>query len=42
MFTHLGRITPGLDADILAVDGDPVADPEALHRIRPSTLAAPR
>jgi imidazolonepropionase-like amidohydrolase len=29
-----GRIAPGYDADILAVDGDPVADPEALHRIR--------
>jgi hypothetical protein len=29
-----GRIAPGFDADILAVDGDPVAEPEALHRIR--------
>ena len=29
-----GRIAPGFDADILVVDGDPVADPEALHRIR--------
>jgi imidazolonepropionase-like amidohydrolase len=29
-----GRIAPGFDADILAVDGDPIADPEALHRIR--------
>src|SRR5215470_8419344 len=29
-----GRVAPGFDADILAVDGDPVADPEALHRIR--------
>jgi imidazolonepropionase-like amidohydrolase len=29
-----GRITPGFDADILAVDGDPIADPDALHRIR--------
>lgn len=29
-----GRIAPGFDADILAVDGDPVADPGALHRIR--------
>ena len=28
------RIAPGLDADILAVDGDPIADPEALHCIR--------
>jgi imidazolonepropionase-like amidohydrolase len=29
-----GRLAPGFDADILAVDGDPIADPEALHRIR--------
>ena len=29
-----GRIAPGFDADILAVDGDPVADPGALHHIR--------
>jgi imidazolonepropionase-like amidohydrolase len=29
-----GRIAPGFDADILAVDGDPIADPAALHRIR--------
>jgi imidazolonepropionase-like amidohydrolase len=29
-----GRIAPGFDADILAVDGDPIADPDALHRIR--------
>jgi imidazolonepropionase-like amidohydrolase len=29
-----GRVAPGFDADILAVDGDPVADPDALHRIR--------
>ena len=29
-----GRIAPGFDADILAVDGDPVTDPDALHRIR--------
>jgi imidazolonepropionase-like amidohydrolase len=29
-----GRIVPGFDADILAVDGDPVADLAALHRIR--------
>jgi imidazolonepropionase-like amidohydrolase len=29
-----GRIAPGFDADILAVDGDPVADPGTLHRIR--------
>jgi imidazolonepropionase-like amidohydrolase len=29
-----GRIAPGFDADILAVDGDPITDPAALHRIR--------
>jgi len=29
-----GRVVPGFDADILAVDGDPIADPDALHRIR--------
>jgi imidazolonepropionase-like amidohydrolase len=29
-----GRIAPGFDADILAVDGDPLADPAALHRVR--------
>ncbi len=29
-----GRIAPGYEADILAVDGDPVTDPGALHRIR--------
>jgi imidazolonepropionase-like amidohydrolase len=29
-----GRTAPGFDADILAVDGDPVADPGSLHRIR--------
>ena len=29
-----GRIAPGFDADILAVDGDPIADPDALDRIR--------
>ena len=29
-----GRIAPGFDADILAVDGDPVTDPGSLHRIR--------
>lgn len=29
-----GRIAPGYDADILAVDGDPLDDPAALHRIR--------
>lgn len=29
-----GRIAPGFDADILAVDDDPVADLAALHQIR--------
>ncbi|HYJ67251.1 MAG TPA: amidohydrolase family protein [Nocardioidaceae bacterium] len=29
-----GRIAPGFDADIIAVDGDPMADLGALHRIR--------
>jgi imidazolonepropionase-like amidohydrolase len=28
-----GRLAPGYDADVLAVDGDPLADPAALHRI---------
>jgi imidazolonepropionase-like amidohydrolase len=29
-----GRLAPGFDADLLVVDDDPLADPEALHRIR--------
>ena len=29
-----GRIAPGYDADLLAVDGDPLADPAALRRVR--------
>ncbi|MGN9914697.1 metal-dependent hydrolase family protein [Phytohabitans sp. LJ34] len=29
-----GKILPGYDADILAVDGDPLRDPAAIHRIR--------
>ncbi len=29
-----GRIAPGFDADIIAVDGDPITDPESLHRLR--------
>lgn len=28
-----GRIAPGYDADILAVAGDPVAEPAAIHRL---------
>jgi imidazolonepropionase-like amidohydrolase len=29
-----GRIAVGLDADVVAVDGDPLTDVAALHRIR--------
>lgn len=29
-----GRLAPGFDADVLAVDGNPLADVAALHRIR--------
>jgi imidazolonepropionase-like amidohydrolase len=29
-----GRIAPGYDADLLVVDGDPLSDPDAMHRIR--------
>ncbi len=29
-----GRLMPGFDADLLAVDGDPLIDPGALHRVR--------
>lgn len=29
-----GRIAAGYDADLLVVDGDPLADPETLHSIR--------
>jgi imidazolonepropionase-like amidohydrolase len=29
-----GRLAPGFDADVLAVDGDPLTDPDAIHRIR--------
>ena len=29
-----GRVSAGFDADLLAVDGDPLTDPEAIHRIR--------
>lgn len=29
-----GRLAAGYDADILAVDGNPLHDPDALHRIR--------
>ena len=30
--TSKGRLRPGFDADVLAVDGDPLADPGALRR----------
>jgi imidazolonepropionase-like amidohydrolase len=29
-----GRIAPGYDADILAIDGNPLTNPEAIHRIK--------
>lgn len=29
-----GRVTPGYDADLLAIDGDPLADATALQRVR--------
>jgi imidazolonepropionase-like amidohydrolase len=29
-----GHLRPGYDADILAIDGDPLSDPAALHAIR--------
>jgi imidazolonepropionase-like amidohydrolase len=29
-----GRIAAGFDADLLAVDGDPIRNPETIHRIR--------
>lgn len=29
-----GRIAAGFDADLLAVDGNPLTDPDAIHRIR--------
>jgi imidazolonepropionase-like amidohydrolase len=30
----LGAIAPGLEADLVAVEGDPVKDPTALQRVR--------
>jgi imidazolonepropionase-like amidohydrolase len=29
-----GRLAPGFDADLLAVDGDPLHEPAALRRVR--------
>jgi imidazolonepropionase-like amidohydrolase len=29
-----GRIAPGFDADIIAVDGNPLDDPAAIRRLR--------
>jgi imidazolonepropionase-like amidohydrolase len=29
-----GRVAPGYDADLLIVDGDPLTEPDALHRIK--------
>lgn len=28
-----GQIATGYDADLIAVDGDPLTDPDAIHRI---------
>jgi imidazolonepropionase-like amidohydrolase len=37
-----GRLATGFDADILAVDGNPLTDPAALHRIRAVFLRGER
>ena len=33
MADRIGSIAPGLDADIIALDGDPLSEPEALGRV---------
>jgi imidazolonepropionase-like amidohydrolase len=30
----IGAIAPGLEADLVAIDGDPIKDPTALTRVR--------
>jgi imidazolonepropionase-like amidohydrolase len=30
----VGAIAPGLEADLVAVEGDPITDPSALTRVR--------
>jgi imidazolonepropionase-like amidohydrolase len=37
-----GRIAEGYDADILAIDGDPLTDPSTLHAIRAVILRGER
>ena len=37
-----GRIVEGYDADVLAIDGDPLTDPSALHAIRAVFLRGER
>jgi imidazolonepropionase-like amidohydrolase len=34
MENEIGRIAPGLSADLIAVDGDPLADVRVLERVR--------
>jgi imidazolonepropionase-like amidohydrolase len=31
---EIGAIAPGLEADLVAVEGDPIKDPSALSRVR--------
>ena len=30
---RIGTIAPGMDADVIALDGDPLVDPEAFGRV---------